>query len=419
MKNKPMWLKIIVGMVLAIIVGLVFVATGIKEGHWLYGIVAFISSAFIRLIKMLVVPLVVTSLIVGVAGLKDPLKLGSIGWKTIVYFLSTTFLAVFIGLILVNIFHPGSGFKMPTNVQAPKANELKSFSDTFLNMIPTNPVDSLTSGSILQIIFFSIFIGIAMVFIGDKAKPAYAFFESLFNIMMKVTEWVMALAPYGVFALIVKVVADNGTTIFAPLAKYMFVILLGLILHLVLVYFTLIRTMGKMSPITFLRGVAPAWLVAFSTASSSATLPVSMESVEKNLGVRNRISSFVLPLGATVNMDGTALYEGVAALFIAQAYGIHLGVGQQVVVLLTAALAAIGAAGIPGAGLITMVLVLKAVNLPIEGIGLILAVDRILDMCRTSVNVLGDCTGSVIIARQENEIDEVQDSTEVIGEVVG
>jgi len=401
-----MWLQIIVGMVLAIIVGLIFVATGVKEGNWLYSVVAFVSDAFIRLIFMLVVPLVVSSLIVGVAGLRDPVRLGSIGWKTVVYFLSTTFLAVIIGLVLVNIIRPGVGFHVPSGVKAPKAGELTSISDTFLNMIPKNPIEALTTMNILQIIFFSIFVGIAMVFLGSKAKAAYNFFESLFEIMMKITAWVMNLAPYGIFALIVKVVADNGTTIFAPLAKYMFVILLGLLLHLCLVYLTLVKTLGKMSPVTFLKGVAPAWLVAFSTASSNATLPVSIKSVENNLGVSNRISSFILPLGATVNMDGTALYEGVAALFIAQAYGIHLSFGAQIVIILTATLAAIGAAGIPGAGLITMVLVLQSVNLPVEGIGLILAVDRILDMFRTSINVLGDCTGCVVIGRKEGEISD-------------
>ncbi|GGE44643.1 sodium:dicarboxylate symporter [Pullulanibacillus camelliae] len=406
MKKLPMWLQMVISMALAVIVGLIFVAANIDEGNWLYSFFAFISNVFIRLINMLVVPLVVTSLIVGVAGLKDPLKLGSIGWKTIVYFISTTFCAALIGLILVNIFHPGNGFTIPSDIKAPDSNKLTSLSDTFLNMIPTNPIQALTQTSILQIIFFSIFIGIAMVFLGEKAKPAYNFFEACFEIMMKITAWIMALAPYGVFALIVKTIADNGTTVFAPLAKYMFVILLGLFLHLCIVYFSLIKTLGKMNPITFMRGVFPAWLIAFSTASSNATLPVSLRSVENNLGVSNRVSSFVLPLGATVNMDGTALYEGVAALFIAQAYGIHLSIGAQIIILLTASLAAIGAAGIPGAGLITMVLVLNAVNLPVEGIGLILAVDRLLDMFRTSINVLGDCTGSVVVARREGEIEE-------------
>ena len=401
-----MWLQIVVSMVLAVIVGFIFVATGIKEGHWLYGILAFIADAFIRLINMLVVPLIVSSLIVGVAGLQNPVQLGSIGWKTIVYFLSTTFLAVIIGLILVNIFRPGVGFHVPSDVKPPEAGKLSSIADTFLNMIPKNPVEALTTMNILQIIVFSIFVGIAIVFLGPKGKPTYNFFESLFEIMMKITTWVMNLAPYGIFALIVKVVADHGTTIFAPLAKYMFVVIFGLILHLSLVYLSLVRTIGKYRPLQFLKGVAPAWLVAFSTASSNATLPVSMKSVENNLGVSNRISSFILPLGATVNMDGTALYEGVAALFIAQAYGIHLGLGAQIIIVLTATLAAIGAAGIPGAGLITMVLVLQSVHLPVEGIGLILAVDRILDMCRTSINVLGDCTGCVVIGRIENEISE-------------
>lgn len=404
MRKWPMWLQMIVGMVLAVVVGLVFLAAGVGSGNWLYSIMDFISQAFIRLINMLVVPLIFTSLIVGVAGLKDPLKLGSIGWKAVVYFLSTTLIAVFIGLILVNLIHPGTGFKLPTSVSAPKPNSFTSIKDTFLQMIPTNPIQALTNVSILQIIFFAIFVGIAIVFLGEKGKPAYAFFESFFEIMMKITGWIMALAPYGVFALIVKTVADNGTTVFAPLAKYMFVVILGLIVHFALVYMPLVKTMGKISPKTFLKGVAPAWLIAFSTASSNATLPVSMDSVENNLGVSNRVSSFILPLGATVNMDGTALYEGVAALFIAQAYNIHLGFGQEIVILITAALAAIGAAGIPGAGLITMVLVLKAVNLPVEGIGLVLAVDRILDMCRTSINVLGDCTGTVVIGRVEGEI---------------
>jgi len=406
MKKLPMWLQMIISMTLAVIVGLIFVAFNINEGNWLYSFFSFISNAFIRLINMLVIPLVVTSLIIGIAGLKDPMKLGSIGWKTIVYFLSTTFCAALIGLILVNLFHPGNGFTIPSNIKAPTSNKPTPLSDIFLNMIPTNPIKALTQTSILQIIFFSVLSGIAMVFIGEKAKPVYNFFEACFEIVMKITTWIMTLAPYGIFALIVKTIADNGTTIFAPLTKYMFVVLLGFLLHLCIVLFPLIKTFGKMSPLTFIRGVFPAWLTAFSTASSSATLPISLRSVEHNLSVSNRISSFVLPLGATINMDGTALYEGVAALFIAQAYDIHLNLSAQIMILLTASLAAIGAAGIPGAGLITMVLVLNAVNLPIEGISLILAVDRILDMFRTSINVLGDCTGTVVIARGEGEITE-------------
>lgn len=409
MKKLPMWLQMIISIALAIIVGLIFVAAHINEGNWLYNLFSFISDAFIRLINMLVVPLVVTTLIVGIAGLKDPLKLGSIAWKTIVYFLFTSFCAALIGLILVNIFHPGNGFPIPSNVEAPNTKPTP-LSDVFLNMIPTNPIKALTQTSILQIIFFSILAGMAMVFVGEKAKPVYNFFEACFEIVMKMTAWIMKLAPYGVFALIVKTIADNGTAVFAPLAKYMFVVLLGFLLHLCFVLFPLIKTFGRMSPIIFMRGVFPAWLVAFSTASSNATLPVSLRSVENNLGVSNQVSSFVLPLGASINLDGTALYEGVAALFIAQAYGIHLSIGSQLIVLLTASLAAIGAAGIPGAALVTMVLVLKAVNLPLEGIGLVLAVDRLIDMFRTSLNVLGDCTGTVVVARREAEIQETETS---------
>lgn len=419
MQKRPMWLQIVVGMVLAVIIGLFFVWSGVGKGNALYEIVAFISQAFIRLISMLVVPLVFTSLIVGVAGLKEPARLGSMGWKTIVYYLSTTFIAVIIGLILVNLIQPGNGFAVPAGVEAPKANELNSISNTFLNMIPKNPLEALTSTSILQIIFFAIFVGVAIVFLGEKGKAAFNFFDSFFEVMMKITHWVMLLAPYGVSALIIKTITDHGTTIFAPLAKYMLVVIIGLFLHLVLIYLTLIKTVGKMSPIVFLKGVSPAWLVAFSTASSNATLPVSIDSVERNLGVSNKVSSFVLPLGATVNMDGTALYEGVAALFIAQAYGIDLGFGQQLIVLLTASLAAIGAAGIPGAGLVTMVLVLNAVGLPLEGIGMVLAVDRILDMFRTSINVLGDCTGSVVIGRIEGEIDDSVTSEKKLGVEMG
>ena len=365
----------------------------------------FVGSMFIRLLKMIIIPLIVASLVSGVASLGDARSLGRLGGKTFLYYMCTTAIAVTIGLVLVNIVKPGEHFD-PEN--APKTtvaaeSEPPSIISILEDIVPENIVDAMARSSVLSVIFFSILLGTAIISVGEKARPLAAFFESLNVVIMKIVGWMMALAPIGVFALMARMVGTLGLSVMKPLAFHMLTVILGLALHAVIVLPLLLRVFARYSPVRFAKDVFSAVLTAFSTASSSATLPITMECVEKNAGVSNRVASFVLPLGATVNMDGTALYEAVAAMFIAQAYGIDLSIGQQVVIMLTATLASIGAAAIPSAALVTMVIVLRSVNLPMEGIGMIWAVDRILDMFRTAVNVWGDSCGTAIIARLEGE----------------
>lgn len=365
----------------------------------------FVGSMFIRLLKMIIIPLIVASLVSGVASLGDARSLGRLGGKTFLYYMCTTVLAVAIGLVLVNVVKPGDRFD-PEN--APKTavtaeSEPPSIMSILEDIVPENVVDAMARSSVLSVIFFSILLGTAIISVGEKAQPLAAFFESLNAVIMKIVGWIMALAPIGVFALMGRMVGTLGLSVMKPLAFHMLTVILGLALHAVIVLPLLLRVFARYSPVRFIKDMFSAVLTAFSTASSSATLPITMECVEKNAGVSNRVASFVLPLGATVNMDGTALYEAVAAMFIAQAYGIDLNLGQQLVIMLTATLASIGAAAIPSAALVTMVIVLRSVKLPMEGIGMIWAVDRILDMFRTAVNVWGDSCGTAIVAHLEGE----------------
>jgi Na+/H+-dicarboxylate symporter len=306
-------------------------------------------------------------------------------------------------LIAVNIIRPGIGGSSLGGNVPEVARTSVTVGSILLNMIPDNPIKAAAEGQILPLIVFSLLFGAVLTTIGEKAKPLIDFFESLFEAMMRLTDWIIRLTPIGVFALIATVVANTGPGIFANVGRYMLTVIVGLAFHAVITLPLLLRFMGRVSPRKYFSKVAPALTTAFSTASSSATLPLTMECVEVEAGVSKKTSSFVLPLGATINMDGTALYESVAAVFIAQLYGIDLSFGQQVLVFLTATLAAIGAAGIPSAGLVTMAIVLNAVGLPLDGIGIIIAVDRILDMFRTSINVWGDTTGCVVIARLMGE----------------
>jgi Na+/H+-dicarboxylate symporter len=365
----------------------------------------FVGNLFIKLLKMIIIPLILASLVSGVASLGDTRSLGRLGGKTFLYYMCTTVIAVTIGLVLVNIVRPGKRFD-PEN--APKTtvateSEPPSIISVLEDIVPENIVDAMAKSSVLSVIFFSILLGTAIISVGEKAQPLAALFESLNVVVMKIVGWIMALAPFGVFALMGRMVGTLGLSVMKPLAFHMLTVLLGLAIHGVIILPLLLRVFARYSPVRFFRDMFSAVLTAFSTASSSATLPITMECVEVNTGVSNRVASFVLPLGATVNMDGTALYEAVAAMFIAQAYGIDLSVGQQVVIMLTATLASIGAAAIPSAALVTMVIVLRSVNLPMEGVGMIWAVDRILDMFRTAVNVWGDSCGTAIIARLEGE----------------
>ena len=358
-----------------------------------------IGDIFIRLLKMIIVPLVMASMATGVASIGNIRKLGSIGGKTFVYYMLTTILAVTVGLLLVNIIQPGVGVTLAASDFDPETAAAASIGSLFTDIVPNNPIAAMAEGNMLSIIFFSLLLGAAIGAAGEKAKPLASFFKALNTVMLKITHWVMKLAPVGVFALMAVTIGTMGTGIFGVLAKYMATVTAGLAIHAVIVLPLILSIAAKYKPTVFIRHMFPAVATAFSTASSAATLPITMECLEKNVGVPNKITSFVLPLGATINMDGTALYEAVAAMFIAQAYGIEVSLTGQIVIALTATVASIGAAAIPGAGLVTMVIVLKAVGLPLEGIGMILAVDRILDMCRTAVNVWGDACGTAVVAK--------------------
>jgi len=362
-----------------------------------------IGTIFIKLLKMLIVPLIVASMVVGVARVGDIRRLGGLGGRTFAFYLLTTWASVFVGLILVNLIKPGEGAPLLAGNVPDAARNVVGFWDVLLKMVPDNPFKAMANMDILPLIVFSLFLGAVLTTIGNKAEPLISFFESLNTAVMKMADIVIRLTPIGVFALLAVVVAETGPGIFASLGKYMFAVLLGLLIHGVVTLPLLLRYVARVNPRAYMGKIAPALTTAFSTASSSATLPLTIDCVEERAGVSRRVSSFVLPIGATINMDGTALYESVAAVFIAQVYGIDLSLMQQVLVFLTATLAAVGAAGIPSAGLVTMAIVLNAVGLPLEGIGMILAVDRLLDMCRTTVNVWGDTVGCAVVSRLEGE----------------
>ena len=369
--------------------------------------VSWMGVIFIRALKMLIIPLVLSSLISGVSNLGGGENLGRLGLKTLSYYILTSTFAILTGLFFVNMLKPGVGAdRSSEQLIEGLANSTNSIGDTLINFIPTNLFESLSNGDMLPIIFFSILFGIFITKVETKAKIIFTdFFNALFDIMMKITMWVIRFTPLGVFGIVAKVIADQDDLIglAARMGLYMITVLLALGFHAFITLPLLTKFIGKASPIKHFKAVSTPLLTAFSTSSSGATLPLTMTAVEKNDGVSNKISSFTLPLGATVNMDGTALYELVAAMFIAQAYGFDLTLGQQLIMVLTALLASIGAAAIPMAGMVMITVVLTVAGLPLEGIGLILAVDRILDMFRTSINVWSDTCGAVIIAKSEGE----------------
>lgn len=379
-----------------------------EAGQW-------VGSLFLSLLKMVIVPLIVASLIVAITGLSDITRLGSLGISALVYYFCTTSLAVLVGLVVVNLIQPGVGADLGAGAMADKVSagsEQLSIFSVFANllssMIPTNIIAAFAETKVLAIIFFSLFFGICISLLGEKGKPLTELFTALNEVMMKMTGLIMRIAPLGVGALVIPVVAGKGFEAFGEMALYICAVLVGLGLHGAVVLPLLYTFIARKSPFAYFKAMLPALSTAFGTASSSATLPVTIRCAEERGNVRNETASFVLPLGATVNMDGTALYESIAALFIAQAYGVDLSIGEQLVIFVTASLASIGAAGIPSAGLVTMGLVLNAVGLPLEGIGLLLAVDRVLDMFRTSVNVWGDSLGaSLLDIRQQRKVESV------------
>lgn len=390
--------QILIAFIVAIILGIV-VGESIS-------VIAPLGDLFLRLIKFIIAPLVLSTLIIGVASIGDPQSLGRVGGKTIIYYMITTAIAIAIGLSLAYIVSPGKGLSIDVGeVEEVEVNESEGVIDTFLNIVPTNPFEALANADILQIIFFAVFVGLAITLIGDKAKPVQTFFESFSEIMFKITDIVMRFAPIGVLGLVAPIVGEYGPSVLLPLLKVILAVAIACIVHAIFVYSLSAKIFANMNPIVFFKGIAPAALVAFSTASSAGTLPVTMKNTQENLGVSNKISSFVLPLGATINMDGTAIYQGVAVVFIAQFYGLDLTFMQLLTVVITTVLASVGTAGVPGAGMIMLAMVLGTVGLPLEGIALIAGIDRVLDMFRTTANIVGDASAAVVVAGTEGEID--------------
>ena len=406
--------KIFIGLASGVIFGYAANKAGLSDEVTTY--IKPIGTIFIKLITLIVVPLVFASLLVGTASIGDIKKLGRIGLKTFVYFIATTVIAITIGVLIANIVKPGAGVSEEQFAELQKQNlevtleqnTAEDIIDILINIIPANPVKSLAEGNMLQIIFFALLCGLALTLLpAAKSSPVIKFFDGFSDLMIQMVHIFMKLAPYGVFALIAAVISQFGFDILYKLLKYSFVVIAGLLIQLLIIYPLLLKIFTKTRIRGFFRSIRPAQLIAFSTSSSSATLPVSMECTEENLGVSNQITSFVLPLGATINMDGTALYQAVAAIFIAQIYNIPLDVGQQLTIILTATLASIGTPGTPGVGIVMLIMVLKSIGLGDDviagGIAIIYGVDRLLDMCRTVLNVSGDMCGATIVATSEGE----------------
>jgi proton glutamate symport protein len=428
LKKIPLHTQIIIGLVLGLVFGLLVIKFNFSPTFTI-NFIKPIGTIFINALKMIAVPLVLASLIVGVANLGDVSKLSRIGGKTIITYLLTTIVAVTIGLGLVNIFQPGKSLPQDTKEnlmtlyddavgsKTMQAAELKEKSplQPLVDMVPENVVEAAgDNASMLRVVFFAIIMGIALLKIPKgKAQPVIAFFDGLNDVIIKIVGFIMLIAPYGVFALmaslIVEIAGDNpdsAVQLLLALLKYSLVVVGGLLLMVFFIYPTILKSFTKIKYLDFFKAIRPAQLLAFSTSSSSATLPVTMRQVENEIGVSEEVSSFVLPLGATINMDGTSLYQGVAAVFIAQALGMDLSLVQQLTIVLTATLASIGSAGVPGAGLIMLIIVLESIGVPAAGIALIIAPDRILDMFRTVVNVTGDATVCCVVASTEGELPE-------------
>lgn len=423
--------QILFALLFGAIVGILLnVFAGDYFTHIDYYVLTPLGTIFLNLIKMLVVPLVFFSMVLGVASIGDPKTLGRIGSKTMIYFLITTGIAITIAIGLSYIFQPGNASDFSLENAEYTAKEAPPVMETLLNIIPTNPVAAFVNGDMLQIITFAIFIGLALTILGKKVKGIVRLVEQGNEIMMYLVTLVMKFAPYGTFGLIASAIGKQGFEAMKAMGVYMFVVILTLIIHAIVVYGGTIAFIAKRNPINFFKDFFPAMSVAFSTSSSNATLPVSMDVAQKKLGVPKKISSFVQPMGATINMDGTAIMQGVATIFIAQVAGIDLTLGQIATVILTATLASVGAAGVPGVGLIMLAMVLQSVGLPVEGIALIIGIDRLLDMSRTAINITGDAACAVMVVetekrreerialKQEKNIEKVNENNEPISEKV-
>ncbi|MEN8177825.1 MAG: dicarboxylate/amino acid:cation symporter [Pseudomonadota bacterium] len=393
------------GALLGIALNLLFGAEGLLRDYLIDGLLYVVGAVFVASLKMLVVPLVFVSLVSGVTSLGNLSALGRMSIKAILLYLFTTAVAISIALILATAVGPGQGFDAGSAEVNFQGKEAPPLSEIFINMVPSNPVAALSEGNMLQIIVFSLLFGIAISLAGERGKHVLNLFNDLDAVIMRMVEIIMRLAPYGVFALIARTFATQGLDLITPLLAYFLTLTLALGLHALITYPMLLRFLAGLHPVRFLRKMRDPATFAFSTASSGATIPVTMRTVEEKMGVDNSVASFTVPLGATLNMDGTAMMQGVATVFIANVYGVDLSMTQYLMVILTATLASIGTAAVPGVGLVMLTMVLNQVGLPVEGIALIIGVDRLLDMMRTACNVTGDCAVSCIIAKGEGALD--------------
>jgi len=402
--------KILIWMVVGLFIGSLinFYGADVQwvQDYFVFGLFHVVGSIFVSLLKMLVVPLVTFSLISGVCGIGDISKLGRVGGKAFVLFMFTTALAIAMAIVLATIFAPGTGFELASAAKGAFTPPVSPpLSQVFIDLIPSNPVAAYANGNMLQIIFFTILFAVCLLMIGEKGKPVIDMAERLNDVMMQVVNVVMHVAPIGVFALMAKTFALQGFSMIVPMLGYFAVLVLALVLHMTGTLMILLKVLGRVNPLIFLKKMRTAQIFAFSTSSSNATIPVTLMSVEKRLGVDNSTASFIVPFGATINMDGTAIMQGVATVFIANVYGIDLGLSGYLTVIAMSVLASIGTAGVPGVGLIMLAMVFNQVGLPVEGIALIIGVDRLLDMIRTAVNITGDAAITTIVARSEKSID--------------
>jgi len=405
-----LWVKILIALVLGVITG--FLLGPQAE------IFKPVGTIFLNLISMIIVLLVLSSMTVGITSIHDPQKLGRVGLKTLLLYILTTIIAIAFGIFFAKLFQPGLGLGLQATTEV-NLGPTPSITEIILSIVPKNPIASLAEGNVLQIIVFALFFGVAINFAGEKGKPILEFLESLADVMYRLTSIIMEFSPIGVFAIMASVTGSFGIGVLVPLAKFLTTYYLACAVHVVIVFCGILWLLAKLNPIPFFKGMSDAIMVAFSTCSSSATLPVSMHCAQKNLGVSKNITSFVLPLGSTINMNGAAIFQGMSAVFVSQAYGIDLSWQALLTIVVTATLSAIGAAGIPGTGFIMLTVVFASVGLPIEGLALLAGIDRVREMVSTVLNILGDAVVAVYVAKQEGELDERQYNHDEIVELEG
>lgn len=407
-KKKSLTFKILFALFLGISFGLIsnlFLPQNINNSLSKWFLVPM-GNVFLRGIKMLVVPLVLFSIICGAASVGDVKKLGRVGGKIFIYYIITTAFATTIALFMANILKPGVGVKLKASKEIVKTASPPFIMDMLINMIPSNPIEAMVKGDMLQIIVFALIFGISITLVGDKAKNLLNIFEEVNNVLLKMIDVIMIVAPLGVFALISNVIMTQGLKVLIPLMKYVLVAVLVMIIQIFFIYGGMLKFIGKLNPVNFFKKFWPVMIFALSTSSSNATIPMNLETCERKFGVDKSVASFTIPLGATINMDGTAIMQGVAALFIAQMYGINVTFNQQITIILIATLASIGTSGVPSAGVVMLSMVLQQIGLSLEGVGLVLSVDRIVDMVRTTVNITGDAVGTLIVANSEKELEK-------------